>query len=242
MSDPAAPAGALDPLLREALAPLGRALAAYASGDAGATVVVHVEDEPPDPLPVSYFFREPAAMGPVDRAALDLARGSVLDVGACAGAHSVPLVQRGLAVTALDVIPAAIQTLQARGVTDARAQSIWTFEPSQPFDTILALMNGTSVAGTMGALVPLLSRLRGLVVPDGQLLIDSTQLEDDVDGAEELHYQLEFAGERGSPFPQLFVGEAELERAAEAAGWGMEVVAREESRYLARLTPRGGEL
>jgi hypothetical protein len=224
MSDPAAPAGALDPLLREALAPLGRALAAYASGDAGATVVVHVEDEPPDPLPVSYFFREPAAMGPVDRAALDLARGSVLDVGACAGAHSVPLVQRGLAVTALDVIPAAIQTLQARGVTDARAQSIWTFEPSQPFDTILALMNGTSVAGTMGALVPLLSRLRGLVVPDGQLLID------------------EFAGERGSPFPQLFVGEAELERAAEAAGWGMEVVAREESRYLARLTPRGGEL
>jgi hypothetical protein len=236
MSDPAAD-GALDPLLREALVPLGRALAAYAAGNDGATVVVHVEDEPPDPLPVSYFFREPSAMGAVDRAALELARGVVLDVGACAGAHSVPLVERGLSVTALDVITEAVDILRDRGVVGARVQSVWTFEASTRFDTILALMNGTSVAGTLAGLVPLLERLRGLIASDGQLLIDSTQLEEDLEGAAELHYQLEYDGERGPPFPQLFVGEAELERAARGAGWFTEVVEREESRYLARLTP-----
>jgi hypothetical protein len=239
VSDPAARAGALDPLLREALAPLGRALAAYMAGDEDATVVVHVEDEPPDPLPVSYFFREPSAMGAVDRAAIELARGTVLDVGACAGAHSVPLVERGLSVTALDVLPEAVEILRGRGVGDARAQSIWTFEAPAPFDTILALMNGTSLAGTLGSLVPLLARLRELVASDGQLLIDSTQLEDEGEGAGELHYQLEHGGLRGPPFPQLFVREAELERAATEAGWRMEVVARSEARYLARLIPVG---
>jgi precorrin-6B methylase 2 len=240
MSDPAAQAGALDPLLREALAPLGRALAAYATGDAAATVVVYVEDEPPDPLLISYFFREPSAMGAIDREALELARGAVLDVGACAGAHSVPLVQRGLAVTAIDVIPEAVEILRARGVADARVQSVWTLETPARFDTILALMNGTSVAGTAGRLVPLLERLRDLIATGGQLLIDSTQLEDDLGGAEELHYQLQFGGERGPPFPQLFVGEEELERGAADAGWEMRVVAREGSRYLARLTLPGG--
>ena len=237
MNDPAAvSAGALDPLLREALAPLGRALAAYASGDPGATLTVHVEDEPPEQLPASYFFREPSAMGAVDRAALELARGEVLDVGACAGAHAVPLVRAGHVVTAIDVIPEAVEILEGRGVPGARVASVWTFEPSTRFDTILALMNGTSLAGTMRGLVPLLARLRELVASDGQLLIDSTEL-DEV-GGEELHYQLEYDGERGPPFPQLFVGEAELERAAEEAGWSFEVVAREEPRYLARLCAR----
>ena len=173
-------------------------------------------------------------MGAVDRTALSLARGSVLDVGACAGAHAAPLVAAGHAVTALDVLPEAVRILRARGVTDARRESVWSFASTARYDTVLALMNGTSLAGTAGRLEPLLERLRELTVSEGRLLIDSTEL----DGEAELHYQLEFAGEKGPPFPQLFVGEEVLDHAASAAGWRMQVVAREGARYLACMTVR----
>jgi hypothetical protein len=241
---------ALDSLLRAALAPLGRGLAAYVTGARDATLLVYVEDLTADPLPVAYFFREPSDMGAIDRTALALARGRVLDVGACAGAHAVPLVRAGHAVTALDLIPETVEILRERGVADARLESVWSFRASDPYDTVLALMNGTSVAGTAGGLVPLLRRLRELTAPEGQLLIDSTELEDpweekaaavaEAEGApaSELHYQLEFDGVRGPPFPQLFVSERALEALALGTGWSFDVAVREDHRYLARLTHR----
>jgi hypothetical protein len=200
---------------------------------------------------VAYFFRDPGAMDAVDRAALSHARGRVLDVGACAGAHAVPLAGSGHPVTALDLIPEAVAILGERGVEDARLESVWTFRPPASYDTVLALMNGTGLAGTSGRLASLLEALATFVAPGGQLLIDSTELEPD-DGLEEagagealearppaveLHYQLEFEGVRGPPFPQLFVSEAGLGEAAARTGWSMEVVAREGERYLALLTP-----
>jgi hypothetical protein len=251
----AARRGPLDALLTEALAPLGRALADCHGGRAHGALLVHVAGFPTERLPVSYFFRPPSQMGPIDLEALALARGRVLDVGACAGAHAVPLASRGLAVTALEILPEAVAVLRARGVRDARERSVWAYRPRRAYDTILALMNGIGLAGTGAGLGPLLSRLRGLVAPGGQLLIDSTRLDaegggaggealgDEGDGTAELHYQLEYRGRRGPPFPQLFLDEGTLARAAAACAWSAEVVAREGDRYLARLhahpTPAG---
>jgi 2-polyprenyl-3-methyl-5-hydroxy-6-metoxy-1,4-benzoquinol methylase len=170
-------------------------------------------------------------MDAVDRAALELARGRVLDVGAGAGAHALPLVDSGLDVTAIEILPELTQILRERGVKRARHASVWTFRARRSYDTVLALMNGTSLAGTIARLEPLLERLRELVSPDGQLLIDSTEMD-----PAELDYQLEYRGQKGPPFPQLFVGERTLKREARKAGWKMRVVASEGSRYLARLT------
>jgi SAM-dependent methyltransferase len=223
----------VDSLVREALAPLGRALAAYSDGDRTASVVIHVAGFEPESIPASHFFRDGSEGDPIDRAALALARGRVLDVGACAGAHALPLVRAGHAVTALELIPEAVEVLRERGVEDARLGSVWSFASGALFDTVLALMNGTSLAGTAGRLDALLERIGGFVAGDGVLLIDSTAIEEDAEA--ELHYQLEFAGERGPPFPQLFVGEEELARAAARTGWTAEVVARDGARYLSRL-------
>jgi SAM-dependent methyltransferase len=174
----------------------------YVGGKVDAAVVVHVEGNRPDRLPVRYFFRDPEEMGPLDAAALSLSRGRILDLGACAGAHSVPLTQRGLAVTALDILPAAASILRQRGVPDVRQESVWSLDAPPLYDTLLALMNGTSLAGTLGRLEPLLRHLRALVAPGGQLLIDSTDLgrdgdearEQDGEGEGELHYQRESGG------------------------------------------------
>lgn len=222
---------AFDRLARGALGPLARALTDHANGSRGGVLDVHVAGFPTERLPAAYFFRTPSEMDAVDREALRLARGRVLDVGAGVGAHAVPLVAAGLSVTALDVLPELVQLLRARGVEGARRGSIWTFSRRRPFDTVLALMNGTSLAGTMSRLSALLARLGELVSPDGQLLLDSTEME-----PAELDFQLEYCGEKGPPFPQLFVAEGVLRREGRKAGWRkVEVVARSGSRYLARL-------
>jgi hypothetical protein len=217
-------------LLKAALAPLSRALSDYADGNRRATLIVHMEGHEPERLPASYFFRTPAKMDTVDRTALELARGRLLDVGAGVGAHALPLTQAGLSVTALEILPEAVRILRARGVKGARSGSLWTFHSRRQYDTVLALMNGTSLAGTMARLPLLLSRFKELVSSDGQVLLDSTEMD-----PAEIDFQLEYRGEKGSPFPQLFVGERVLKREARKAGFKMDVVAREEARYLARF-------
>ena len=238
---------AADRLVRSALAPLGRALSDHRGGERGRSLLVRVAGEPPERLETSYFFRPPSRMGLVDRTALELARGRVLDVGACAGAHSLPLHRRGLPVTSLELVPEAVAVLTGRGLPDVREESVWSFRSDLPYDTVLALMNGAALAGTLARLEPLLHRIRELTRKDGQLLVDSTEVdaeeggdlfgEGESGGALELHYQLEYRGERGPPFPQLMVSSSALESAAARAGWRTEVVARHGGRYLARLRP-----
>jgi hypothetical protein len=55
----------------------------------------------------------------------------------------------------------------------------------------------------------------------------------------ELHFQVEYEGVKGEPFPQLYVDAGTLGRYAREEGWSCEVVrdADEYGNYLARLTP-----
>ena len=60
----------------------------------------------------------------------------------------------------------------------------------------------------------------------------------------EIHYQMEFQGSRGAPFPQLFLDPRTLRLVAEREGWSTEVVWEGEGgEYLVRLMLQetGGE-
>jgi hypothetical protein len=177
-----------------------------------------------------------------------MCRGPILDVGACVGALALPLQASGHEVTALELLPGAVEVMRARGVRDARHGDLWTFAPERSYDTVLALMNGVAAAGTLAGLSPLLAALAGRLAPDGQLLIDSTDLRGKEgrgrarrpDGryVGELQYQLGYEGERGPPFPQLFVDAERLAEAGEAVGLTSEVMwkgRRPLGSYLARL-------
>ena len=84
--------------------PLDEALRAYRAGETWATVSVRTDVGGVEEMPVAHFFRAPGDMGPVESAALRLASGRTLDVGAGPGAHAVPLIRRGLAVTAVAIL------------------------------------------------------------------------------------------------------------------------------------------
>jgi SAM-dependent methyltransferase len=208
------------------LDPLARALRAYRAGRSDAVLRVLVEGEHDRDLPVAHFFRDGRRLTAFDRATLRAAQGSVLDVGAGVGALALPLARAGHRVTALEPLPQAAAILRERGVADVREASVWTLEPGTGWDTVVALMNGTALAGTRARLPTLLERLSALTAPAGSILIDSTALcepndvLDDGRFAGELHFQLELDGERGEPFPQLFVPEAVLVEEAAALGLG----------------------
>ncbi|MSR35159.1 MAG: methyltransferase [Gemmatimonadetes bacterium] len=232
-----------DPL--DALAPLERALTAHQRGASRQMLLVHTDRDELQRMPVALFFREGARLRAADRRAIALCQGRVLDVGAGAGAIALALQGEGFEVTALEVLPEAVQVMQGRGVLDARLADVRTFTPDQPYDTVLALMNGTAPAGTLAGLAPWLAALCAPCAEGGQLLVDSTDLRepgrratrDDGRYVGELQYQLEYDGERGPPFLQLFVDPLRLRKAAKEVGLTSALVWRGAGgAYLSRLT------
>lgn len=71
-------------------------------------------------MPVANLFRTESQMPVLERRALSLCSGRVLDVGAGAGCHSLALQQRGLEVTAVDISELSVETMRRRGVANAR--------------------------------------------------------------------------------------------------------------------------
>ena len=237
----------------QAWLPYEAAMRAYHRGQHDATIVVY-DDYERDEAPLSYFFREPEQFPPLELTALEHCRGRVLDVGAGSGCHSLALQQRGLSVTAIEISSGLVDILRQRGVRDAREATWMDLNPNEPFDTVFMMMNGLGLAETLAGLDRFFNQVRRLVRPDGQILADSTDVRVRMDPEAgrtgtlrrpdgryigELHFQLEFEGQKGPPFGQLYVDPETLHRKASAGGWGCEMLLEpdEYGHYLVRLMP-----
>ena len=207
-----------------------------------------------DEMPVSTLFRHSDEMPAIEQKALQLAKGRILDVGAGSGCHSLALQEMGKDVTAIEISPLSVQTMQERGVKKALLQDFFTLE--EQFDTVLLLMNGAGITGTVERLPLLFRQLDKVLAPDGQVLCDSSDLcylFEDEDGIIELPdpsegyygeviYQLQYKAIKGKEFPWLYVDADLLRQQAEACGYEMEVImAGDHYDYLARITKKTDE-
>ncbi|MFC7347345.1 class I SAM-dependent methyltransferase [Chryseobacterium zhengzhouense] len=204
-----------------------------------------------DELPVDYLFRDFEEMNKIEKKALKLASGRVLDIGAGAGSHSLYLQnERNLDVTALDISPKSIEICKLRGIQKAVAQNMLEFS-GETFDTILLLMNGTGIFQSLKVIDIYLKKLHSLLNKNGQILIDSTDIlymfDTDEDGgvyipAEryygELDYTVHYKGESEDPIKWLYLDFNTLKNAAENNGFRIEKVVQDEDSYLARLTEK----
>ena len=180
-------------------------------------VVIHCDEFEPDEVLPSYFFRKINEMPDLEQQALQLAKGKILDVGACAGCHSVYLQNKGYEVFALEQAELCCRVLADRGVRQVIQEDFFDYR-GQQFDTILLLMNGTGIAGTLDRLNCFFSHLKVLLAPGGQILIDSSDLiylyleEDGTARLDlnadryygELTYQTEYNGQKGAAFSWLY--------------------------------------
>ena len=230
--------------------PMGQAIADYhATGKASRLRVFSpMFDE--DEIPVSTLFRTRDEMPGIEQEALKVANGHILDVGAGVGCHTLALQAMEKRVTAIDISPLAVETMRQRGVKDVHEQDFFSLDGQ--FDTILMLMNGIGIVGTVSRLPAFFMQVDHLLAPGGQLLCDSSDLcylyedEDgiiDLTGVEgyygELTYRMQYKAVKGEPFPWLFIDPETLREQAAAHGFYCDILVRgEHYDYLARLTRR----
>jgi ubiquinone/menaquinone biosynthesis C-methylase UbiE len=190
-------------------------------------------------------------MPKIEQKALQLAKGKILDVGCGAGSHALSLQnERSLDVTAIDISEKAIETCRLRGIKNAKVENILDFD-GEKFDTILLLMNGTGIFGQLKNCNSYLTKLKSLLNPGGQILIDSSDIiymfDEDEDGGKwipsqndyygELVFNITYKGEKEEPFYWLYLDYNTLQNAAIANDLNCELVLEgEHYDYLARLT------
>ncbi len=201
-----------------------------------------------DEMSVAYLFRSYAEMPKLEQKALQLAKGNILDIGCGAGSHSLYLQEKGFHVTSIDISENAIQACQLRGIRNARAQNVLEVQ-NEKYDTVLLLMNGTGIFGTLAHTSKYLQHLKTLLNPNGQILIDSSDIiymfDEEEDGSKwipgdgyygELTFTISYKNETEASFPWLYLDYNTLQNAAAANGLQCELVLEgDHDDYLAKL-------
>jgi SAM-dependent methyltransferase len=123
--------------------------------------------------PTTYFapFRKWFTM---ERRAMRLARGRVLDVGCGAGRVALHLQERGLEVVAVDVSPGAVEVSRRRGVRDARLLALADVDESLGrFDTVILHGNNFGLLGSRRSAIRTLRTFHRLASDRGRIIAES---------------------------------------------------------------------
>lgn len=222
---------------------LGQAIHDHYQGDKGSKLWIYNRYGPREEMPVRTYFRSEDDMPDLEWCALNNCRGTVLDIGAGAGSHSLVLQQWGSEVTALEISALATGVITGRGVRDVVQADIFTYA-GKTYDTLLMLMNGIGLAGNLDGLRRFLRHAKTLINEGGQLLFDSSDVgylypdglpEGDYYG--QIWYQYAYKGQRTEWFSWLYIDEQTMLNIAADEGWQAEVIFEDEyGQYLARLT------
>lgn len=237
----------MTPKMKETRDAMGAAIADYHKYGKADKLKVFSPDFDEDEMPVELLFRSYEEMPTLEQKALDLAKGRILDVGAGAGCHSLALQAKGKDVTAIDISPLSVRTMRERGVQKVLEQDFFTMKDH--YDTILMLMNGIGIVGTIDRMKSFFQHIDNILSKGGQLLLDSSDISylfEDEDGTiclpedegyyGELQYMMRYKNTIGEPFPWLYIDFPTLSGIASECGFHAEIVAEgEHYDYLARI-------
>lgn len=229
--------------------PLGQAVFDYYTTKKAKRLKVYSNIVETDEIPVPYLFRTFNQMPPLEQKALKLCRGNVLDVGAAAGPHSLWLKEQNIEVFPIDVSELAVKTQYLQGLNKAKQINFFDLKADKKFDTLLFLMNGIGIAGTLEELPLFFEKCRQLLKPDGQVLLDSSdiiylfgdekngfQIDLNADYYGQVTYQMSYGSIKGNKFTWLFIDFNTLSQMAHQSGFKCELVLKgSHFDYLARL-------
>ena len=235
-------------MLKKEQDPMGQAIYNYYhNGDAN-PILVDTNITSGEELPVEHLFRSYHEMPHLEKKALELVKGKVLDIGAGAGAHSLHLQKSGYNVTAMDISELSCEVMTERGVENVICGDVWNCKLER-FDTILLMMNGIGLVKNLEGLSFFFEYIKQFLNPSGQILLDSSDLKYMYDGEDVselnltegyygcLHYHLSYKDSIADPFPWLFVDFENLRNIAVNKGWDVELIYEDEHfHYLAKLT------
>lgn len=229
----------------------GKALLDYQLGDYSEDIRTETNISEEDVLPTPYLFRNYSEMPLIEKRALDLSIGKILDVGCGAGSHTLYLEEKGKDVKAIDTSEGAIKVCKFRGVKKAFCKDILHIK-DEKYDTILLLMNGTGIFQKLDMVGRHLKHLKSLLTTSGQIFIDSSDLRymypegeeeesimipSELNYYGELLYTIHYKEWTSDPFPMLYLDERIFKNLCKENRLKFEVVQRGENYdYLARIT------
>jgi len=222
--------------------PMGKAIYDFSKTKQASEIVVYSPDFFDDVIETAYLFRGYDDFPEVEQLAMKESVGSILDVGCGAGSHALYLKSQGKKVQGLDISEYICEIMNEKGVK-THCSDIFEFSPNERFDTILLLMNGLGIAGKQSELPKFLNKLKSLLNPGGQILLESCSTDylfDDPKEAKEFSgeilYQMEYKGLKGEPFHWLYMPYNKLVQVAVANDLTCEnLLEHDGSTYLARL-------
>lgn len=227
--------------------PLGKAIETFQKKPSKKlAITVHSKLCEEDIIPVHHLFRTYKDFPELEKIAVDNCSGKIIDVGAGAGAHALHLQQQGKDIVAIDISEKAVEHMLLKGIS---AKKINFFDlVGEQFDTILMLMNGIGIAGTLSNLENTLLKCYQLLNNQGQVILDSSDIQylyTEEDGSiwmdlnssyyGDFDYQMEFDGEKTEWFKWLFVDVENLRISAEKVGFTVELLYEDDAQYLVRL-------
>ncbi|MGB0881679.1 MAG: class I SAM-dependent methyltransferase [Vicingaceae bacterium] len=226
---------------------VGKALLDYFNNNYSVNITVKSSISDDDEIPVPYLFRKETELPELEKRALKYCKGKVLDVGAGSGCHTIILNEKGFEVKAIDISEGAVEVMNKRGVN---SECISFYEIDEQFDTLLFLMNGLGISGTVEALPNFLNKAKSLLNEGGQILLDSSDIKymfEAEDGAVwmdlnskyygEVTYQMEYKDSVTDEFDWLFIDYEKLRTLAASVDLKTELLFEDEHhQYLARIT------
>lgn len=225
--------------------PMGHAITDYYETGSAGNLFVYSDICETDEIPVPYMFRTFKEMPTLEQKALNLCHGEVLDVGAAAGAHSLWLQNNGINTSAIDISRLSVNIMKKRGIKNVHCCNINTLSADKKYDTLLLLMNGTGLAGTLDNLSMFLKQCSSLLKSGGQILIDSSDLIYLFDSLDEIpkdyyygevEYQIVYKDIISKSFNWLFVDYNRLKLTAETNGMKCSrIMDGKNFHYLARI-------
>ncbi|MEN9441585.1 MAG: hypothetical protein RLZ33_1662 [Bacteroidota bacterium] len=227
--------------------PVGAAILDYASTKKPNDIIVGSDICEDDIIPIEVLFRKMDEMPELEQIALEAAKGKILDVGAGAGVHSLELQDRGFEVFPIEVSDGAVRYMKQVGL-NARKINFFDLKDEQ-YDTILMMMNGIGIAGTLANLENTLIQAKSLLAEGGKILCDSSDIKylyEDEDGAlwvdlnseyyGNFRFQMKYKKDKGPWFDWLYVDFDNLFKAAKNVGLKAKRLYENEDHYLAEIT------
>ncbi len=226
----------------------GKALLDYQSGNYSEDIITWTNISDEDELPIPYLFRTYNEMPKIEKQALQLCKGHVLDVGCGTGSHSLWLQGKGVDVKAIDISKGAVNVAKQRGVVNVEVKAL--LDETETYETILLLMNGTGIFQKLSQVSNYLLHLKSLLNSGGQILIDSSDISymyEDEDGGTwldlnnqyhgELDYFISYKNEKELPMKWLYLDFETLKTACLTVGLKCEkILDGQHFDYLAKLT------
>ncbi|MDX2361829.1 MAG: class I SAM-dependent methyltransferase [Crocinitomicaceae bacterium] len=226
--------------------PMGQAILDFSKTKKNKDIIVSSELCDDDVIPSAYLHRSYSEMPILEKTALNNCIGRILDVGAGAGVHASYLQEKGHTVHCIDISPLSIHYLIDNQFS---AEQIDFFQlPDEKYDTVLMLMNGIGIAGTLSNLERTLLKARTLLKLGGKIICDSSDIkylyEDDEGGtwidlnAEyygNFKYKMSYEGHTSDWFDWLYVDYESMKTTAEKVGFEVNLLHQENDEYLVEL-------